>query len=465
MPRPRASRSALTAPREGFSLAPMKPLNRRQFLRSTTASGAGLLILPTGTLFGQNRPSNKLNVALIGVWGRGLAHYNALAKENVVALCDVNELRFPDALAKFPGARTYVDWRKCLEQKDINAVVCCTPDHHHAHIAVWALNRDLHVYMEKPIALTVAEARLVREAYLKKKHKLATQAGTQRHAHPNFARVREMVQDGAVGDLQAAMAWGNRQLPRPGYLPAEGSPPETLHFDLWLGPSPVHPYNPGYFSGKAGANCLQWNMFWDFGTGQVGDMGNHTMDLAWNAIDAERPTTVEATGDPYNPDVTPVALISHFELPSNNWRPEIRLSWFQGGALPNSPARWIDLDKIGHGALFKGSKGVLVADFTTRMLIPAANADLTSYKPRSADKLIPPVGDFQEEWINACKGSLKTSCNFDYNGLMTETMALGLVAYRAGKKLKYDGVKGLTDDAEANKLLTRPYRMGWPING
>lgn len=444
----------------------MNPPNRRQFLKSATASGAGLLILPSGTLFGQNRPSNKLNIALIGVWGRGLAHYNTLKKENVVALCDVNELRFAEALQAFPGAKTYTDWRKLLNQeKGIDAVVCCTPDHHHAHIAIWAMNRDKHVYMEKPIALTVEEARLVRAKYLAKKNKLATQAGTQRHAHPNFQRLAEMIRDGAIGDLQGAFAWGNRQLPKPAYLPAQGSPPDTFHYDIWLGPSPEHPYNPDYFSGRAGANCLQWNMYWDFGTGQVGDMGNHTMDLVWAAVDAKRPTAVEATGDPFNPDVTPVRLISHFDHPANSWRPEIRVSWFQGKAFPNMPAKWIDPDKLGHGALFKGTKGNIVADFTTRTLIPTANADLTYYKPRSADKLTPPVGDFQEQWINACKGDpTKTSCNFDYNGLMTEQMALGLVAYRAGKKLKYDGEKGLTNDAAANKLLSRPYRLGWPLD-
>ncbi|MBI5689376.1 MAG: Gfo/Idh/MocA family oxidoreductase [Verrucomicrobia bacterium] len=445
----------------------MNPLNRRQFLKSSTATGAGLLILPTGTLFGQNRPSNKLNIALIGVWGRGLAHYNVLKKENVVALCDVNELRFADALKVFPGAKTYVDWRKLLDQeKGIDAVVCCTPDHHHAHVAIWAMNRDKHVYMEKPIALTVEETRAVRALYLKKKNKLATQAGTQRHAIPNFQRVKEMVRDGAIGKLQGAFAWGNRQLPRPGYLPAEGSPPSTLHYDLWIGPSPMHPYNPGYFSGGPGANCLQWNMFWDFGTGQVGDMGNHTMDLAWQAIDATHPTSVEAKGDAFNPEVTPVKMEAHFEHPANDWRGPIRVSWYQGKVFPTMPKKFIDPDGIGHGAMFKGTGGVLLADFNSRMLIPEAKADLTEYKIRPKAQQIPPIGDFQEQWINACKGDpTKTSCNFDYNGLMTEQMALGLVAYRAGKKLKYDGKTGKTDDATANEYLGRKYRAGWTLNG
>lgn len=441
-------------------------MNRRQFLKATCASGAGLLILPSSTLFGQNTPSKKLNIALIGVWGRGLAHYNWLSNENVVALCDVNELRFADALKKFPNAKTYVDWRKCLEQKDLDAVLCCAPDHHHALVAVAAMNRGLHVYMEKPIGLTVEEIRLVRATYLKNRHKIATQAGTQRHAFPNFARVREMIRDGAIGELRGAFAWGNRQLRRPGYLPAEGTPPSTLHYDLWLGPSRVHPYNPGYFSGGPGANCLQWNMYWDFGAGQVGDMGNHTMDLVSNAIDAGLPTSVEATGEAYNPDVTPVTLTAHFNHPANNWRPAIRVSWYQGGALPTTPRKWIDLNTIGHGAMFKGSKGVLVADFTTRMLIPDGdNADMTYYKAPKPENITPPLGGFPEEWVNACKGDLKTSCNFDYNGLMTEQMALGLVAYRAGGKIEYDGAAGrVTNNADANAFLRREYRQGWELN-
>ncbi len=144
------------------------------------------MLLPSGARAGKNAPGNKLNVALIGVWGRGLAHYDALAEENVVALCDVNEKRFPAALKHFPAAKTYVDWRKCLEQKDLDAVVVCTADHTHAFVANWALNRDLHVYCEKPLAISVEEARVVRANWLKRKTKLATQVGMQRHAMPEF---------------------------------------------------------------------------------------------------------------------------------------------------------------------------------------------------------------------------------------------------------------------------------------
>ena len=444
------------------------PINRRHFLKSTAATGAGLLFLRSGSLFGANRPGNKLNIALIGASGRARGHYEGLATQNVVAICDVDENNLAEAKAKFPGARTYADWRKCLEQKDLDAVLCCTPDHHHALIAIMAMNRGLHVYMEKPIALTVEEARLVRATYLKNKHKLATQAGTQRHANPNFARVRELVRDGAVGELRNVYAWGSRQIPKPGYYPAAGAPPAFLNWDLWLGPSREHPFNPGYFENfkkKPNGNCLQWNMFWDFGAGQVGDMGAHTMDLAWNAIDAGLPTAIEAKGDPFNADVTPVKMEAHFEHPANDWRPAITVSWYQGGAMPASPRSFIDLTGIDHGVMFKGTKGHLVANFSSRTLLPFGDgADMTYYKPRTKETLTPAIGGFQEEWFNACKGNLKTCCNFDYNGTMTEQMALGLVAYRAGKKLEYDGSTGrITNDSAANAFLRREYRSGWEL--
>lgn len=443
-------------------------LGRRRFLQTVGLAGTGSLILPKGTLFGANAPNNKLNIALIGVWGRAMAHYNALAAENVVALCDVDEKHLAVAAQKFPDAKHYVDWRKCLDQKDLDAVVCCTTDHTHAFVANWAMNRDLHVYCEKPLANSVEEARIVRATYLKKRHKLATQVGTQRHAFPNFNRVRELVRDGAIGRLEYVSAWGTRKIPKPGYLPAAGDPPPHLHYDLWIGPSPWHPYNPEYFSGRPGGNCLHWNMYWDFGTGQVGDMGSHTMDLAWNALDADLPTTAVAKGDPFNPEVSPVGLEMTWDIPANDWRPAIKLSWFQGGRMPDSPMRAIDLWKVGHGAMFEGDKGTLISGFNNRILVPLGDdADFTYYRPRTKETLLPPLGSFQGEWLNACKGSLKTSCNFDYAGKMIEMMMLGLVAYRTGLKLQYDGATGRITPrkAENDLLYRRKYREGWTLNG
>jgi predicted dehydrogenase len=442
-------------------------IQRRQFLKQSLVAGTGLLILPSGVITGKNAPSNKLNIALIGAWGRAKAHYRGLKNENVVALCDVDEKHLGYAAKEFPNAKHYIDWRKCLEQKDLDAVVICTPDFSHAFIANWAMNRDLHVYCEKPLGITIEESRLVRATYLKNKHKLAVQHGTQRHAKPNFNRVRELILDGAIGELKAVHTWGNRQLRKDGYLPAKGNPPKNLHYDLWLGPSSYHPYNPEYFSGKPGANCLNWNMYWDFGTGQIGDMGSHTMDLAWNAIDAGLPTAVEATGEEYNSEVTPVTLKAKFEHPANQWRSAIDVFWHQGGDMPLSPMKYIDLNKIGHGALFKGSNGFIIADYDSRIILPyGREADMTYYKPRSKNLLNPPLEDFQQEWIDACKGDLKTSCDFDYGGTLVEQMALSLVAYQVGEKIEYDGATGrITNNEKANQLLSRKYRPGWTLDG
>lgn len=444
-------------------------MDRRQFIEATAATAA-LAAIP-GVAQAQRKLSanDKLNIALIGVWGRAHAFFDTLSNENVVALCDVHEGRLAEAQQKkFPNAKTYIDWRKALDHKGLDAVVICTPDHHHAFIANWALNRNLHIYCEKPLAITVNEARTVREHWLKKKGKIATQVGMQRHAMQNFNRVRELVRDGAIGDLVAASAWGNRQIRRPGYYPAGGSPPPGLNWDLWLGPAPEHPFHPGYIQGGPGMNCLEWNMFWDFGAGQIGDMGSHTMDLLWNAVDAKVPTSVESKGEMYNPEVTPVTSTSHYEHPANDWRGPIRVSWYQGGDMPEAPNRAIDLKKIDHGVMFEGTHGYLITDFGTRLLVPLADrSDLTYYKPRAKDAVIPAMGDFPGQWLRACREpGMKTACDFEYSGDMIEQLLLGLVAFRAGKKIEYDPKAGrVTNSSEANAFLTKEYRKGWTMNG
>ncbi len=367
-------------------------MQRRHLLQSA----AGLTILKSGVLSGQNAPSNKLNIALIGVWGRGTAHYNTLLNENVVALCDVNDLRTREALKIFPKAKTHFDWRRVLDQKDVEAVVICTADHHHAFIANWALNRNMHVYCEKPLGICVDEARTVRANYLKRKAKVATQHGTQRHAFPNFERLRELILDGAIGELKTAHCWDSRQLPRPGYPAAEGMPPSGFHYEQWIGPSPYHPYSPQYFGGSSGLNCLFWNMYRDFGVGQIGDMGAHTMDLVWNAIDAGGPTAIEVdqeVSDKYNPDICPVKLKVAFEHPANQWRGPITVVWYQGGLKPDTPRNYIDVSRIGNGAIFEGTKGTILADFTSRVIIPNNDdGDFTYYKRRTRDELLPLIG-------------------------------------------------------------------------
>ena len=370
-------------------------MQRRDVLKSAAAT-AGLTILKSGTLRGQTAPSNKLNIALIGVWGRGTAHYNLLRNENVVALCDVNEIRMKEALAIFPKAKTHYDWRRIMDQKDVEAVIICTADHHHAFIANWALNRDMHVYCEKPLGISVEECRTVRANYMKRKVKVATQHGTQRHAFPNFERIRELILDGAIGELKTVHSWDSRRLPRPTYPQSEGQPPAGFNYEQWIGPSPYHPYSPQYFGGSSGLNCLFWNMYRDFGVGQIGDMGAHTMDLVWNVIDADGPTAIEVdqeVTDKYNPDICPVSLKVTFDMPANKWRGPIKNVWYQGGVKPDSPRNFIDIQRIANGALFEGTKGAILADYTSRIVLPNNDdGDFTYFKRRSSGELLPLVG-------------------------------------------------------------------------
>ena len=446
-----------------------RSIQRRQFLKSSAFLGAAGLLLPRFKLFGADAPSNKLNIALIAIGHRAKDHFDIMSRENVVAICDINEKHLASAAKKFPKAKHYADWRKCLEQKDIDAIVCCTLDHTHAFVTNWAMNRGKHVYCEKPLVNSVEEARLIRATWLKNKDKLATQVGTQRHRVQEFqprARIDPRRRHRRIA--------GSQRLGQPPGPPRRLSALRRRAAQLYQLRSVARPRAVSSLQLRilhAAAAC-KWDMHWDFGSGQVGDMGSHTMDLAWNAIDASLPTSAEGKGDPFNPEVTPVKLETQFELPANDWRPPIIVSWHQGGAMPDSPNRAIDLTKIDHGVMFEGSKGYLVADFTSRILIPQNNdtnheeANMTYYKPRPKDQIIPAMGIFQQEWINACKGDLKTSCNFGYATDMIEMMLLGLVAYRAGKKIKYDGATGhVTDCPEANQYLRHTYREGWTLNG
>ncbi len=450
------------------------PISRRNFVKNSAIAGTGMMILPSGTLSAAVSANDRLNIGLIGAWGRAKAHWNWIAKENVVAVCDVNDKSMAIGLEGLgnPKATTYTDWRVMLDkQKNLDAVVVCSPDHTHAHIATWALNRGLHVYLEKPIGNSVHEARTVRLKWDQTGRKVATQVGTQRHAYENFRRVRELIRDGAIGDVREAHAWGNRIRHWSEYPEGAGKAPSWIDHDLWCGPSSLHPYSDQYWTKlieeppTPGMNCLSWNQFWDFGTGQVGDMGSHTMDLVWNAIDGDLPLSAEGEGEPLLPDVAPGEFHASYIIPANDWRGKMRVSWWQGGMMPPSPSEWVDLNKIGHGAMFKGTHGFLICDFRNRLILPYGNnADLSYYDKRATEDLIPDMGHFQEEWVQACKTGSKTSCDFNYNGRMMEMMLLGLAAYQGGEAVSYDGSTGKTDSAKVNGFLKKSYREGWPID-
>ncbi|MBE0534136.1 MAG: Gfo/Idh/MocA family oxidoreductase [Phycisphaerae bacterium] len=435
-------------------------INRRSFLKSGAGAVAGFTIVNSGVLAAGNSPNGKLNVAVIGVAGRGGANLGGVKGENIVALCDVNGKNLAGAAAQFPQAKTYTDWRKCLEQKDIDAVVCSTTDHTHAFINVWALNRGMHVYCEKPLANSVHEARMVREAYLKHNGKVATQMGTQIHASDNFRRMVELIRRGAIGTVKKAHVWCSRTPEGGSYLPDAGPAPEHLDWDLWIGPSPMHPYNPGYF----GSGCLSWNRFWDFSSGQIGDMGSHMMDMAYWALDLRFPTSCEAKGSDQHSDTCPTWLTATWQHPANDWRPAVEVNWYDGGKKPGVPSEVFNRDAMFKGVIFQGEKGWLVADYDYRIVM--LRGDMTHYTSPKPEELIPPSPGHHQEWIIGCKTGKPTLCNFDYSGALIEHNLLALVAYRAGTKLAWDAANiKATNCPEADQYLKKTYRPGWVLNG
>ena len=432
----------------------MDRATRRDFLKTTALAGAGYWVA-TGSVRAESKsPNEKLNIGIIGVNHRGRANMNSVAAENIIALCDVNEQYLEEAAQQHPKAKKFIDWRKMLDEKAIDAVVISTTDHTHAPAAVKAMRAGKHVYVEKPLGHTVGEARLVRETYLASK--VATQMGTQIHATDNYRRVVELVQSGAVGPIHEVHVWCGRIGPGGGLPEGEDPVPAHLHWDLWIGPAPYRPYNKAYMPGN-----LTWNRYWDFGNGTIGDMGSHLIDLPYWALELEFPTGCEAHGDPAtpNPHTNPHWLIATWQHPAKGDRPPVKLTWYDGIQRPASPPGH-DLSKWGIGVMFVGEKGKILADYGKRILLPEEQ-----YKEFKAPEpsIAPSLGHHQE-WIHGCKTGAPTLCNFDYSGKLIEHNLLGNVAYRTGKKLQWDA-KALkaTNCPEAEQYIHKKYREGWEI--
>ncbi|MFP4057550.1 MAG: Gfo/Idh/MocA family protein [Candidatus Brocadiia bacterium] len=429
---------------------------RRQFMASSALAGLAVVASPcVRAAEGKPAPSDKLDVAIVGVGGRGRSNTGKVRGEKIVALCDVDERKLAAAAKQFPKARTYYDWRKMLDQKGIQAVVCSTTDHTHAPISVAAMKRGCHVYCEKPLAHTVHEARVVRETYNAMKERgVRTQMGTQIHAGGNYRRCVELVQAGAIGPVREAHVWCGRRGPCP-KRPAEGKePPPYLHWDLWLGPAPYRPYHPSYLPG-----CMTWEQRWDWGNGCLGDMGSHLIDLPFWALQLRHPLTAEARGEPRSEESYPHWLVAHWEHPARGKMPPVRLSWYDGGKKPEPPPG-DDLGKWGNGILFVGDKGTLLCDYGRRVLLP--QADFEGFKP--PEPWIPASPGHHKEWLIACKTGSQTLCNFDYSGRLIENNLLATVAFRVGKKLQWDAEElEATNAPEAAPLIRKSYRQGWTL--
>jgi predicted dehydrogenase len=345
-------------------------VSRRNFIKGATAATA-FTIVPRHVLGGAGfkAPSDKLNIACVGIGGMGKSNVERCETENIVALCDIDKKYSEPVWMKYPRAKNYSDFRVMLEkQKDIDAVIIATPDHTHAVIAMAAMQLGKHVYVQKPMTHSVYEARKLTEAA--RKYKVVTQMGNQGHSNDGTRLLCEWIWDGAIGDVHEVHAWTNRpvwpqgvEVDRPQDTPQV---PPTLDWDKWLGPAPQRPYHPDYLPES-------WRAWWDFGTGSLGDLGCHVLDAAFWALNLKYPESVEGNISTYwggfweytepKNEMYPRSTIVRFKFPARKGLPPVKLTWWDGGLLPPRPEELEEGRRMGDedgGLLFIGDKGTIM---------------------------------------------------------------------------------------------------------
>ena len=429
-----------------------RPLHRRHFLLSAGAVGVGWGLALSAPK--KIAPSERLRIGAIGIAGQGGADLDAIAAAGaeVVSLCDVDTKR-KEVVAqrgRYAKAKFYTDFRKLIDAGGIDAVIVGTPDHTHAVATLAALKADLHVFCEKPLTHTVEEARVVAETA--KKRKLITQMGTQIHAGDNYRRVVELVQSGAIGDVKEVHVWNRTSWSGDGKRPTATPPvPDGLDFDLWIGPAPLRPYHPNYVP-------FHWRRWWDFGGGTLNDMACHYIDLPFWALGLRHPTHVEAEGPKANAEMSPASLIVRWDFPARGKMPAVKLNWYDGGKRPKLLSD-MAIKGWGDGVLFVGDKGMLLADYNNRKLLPEKK--FAEFEPPK--QTIPTSIGHYKEWVEACKTLGPTTCSFDYSGALTETVLLGTVSHRLGKGFDWDAAKLKASEAGAERWIRKAYRKGWAI--
>lgn len=447
-------------------------VNRRQFLGGAAAAlGAGVWIGGTQAWADTEQPnrrklspSDKLNVAFIAVAGPYGKHPAGRAAGNIegidschnaqiVGLCDVDEPRIGPAKEAHPKAQTFTDYRVMLDKmKEIDAVVVSTPDHTHAVATMAAMQLGKNVYCEKPLTHCLYEARKIRETA--DKLGTVTQLGTQIHAEPNYRRVVEIIQSGAIGAVKEVHVFCGKSWGTTKRVEGEEPVPKGLDYDLWIGPVTPVPYNHAYIPEN-------WRSYWHFGSGSLGDMGCHYIDLAFWALDLRFPTRVEAKSPTkYDPEDCPPQLEAHWEFPARGDKPPVKLSWYDGGLKPavfhEYKVPW------SYAVLFIGEKGALVADYERHRFVQAEKFKDFTPPPQTIPKS---VGHHQE-WVNACIANDPKAplCRFDYGGPLSETVLLGCLAFKVGKPLEWDAENlKATNAPEAEEFIKLPYREGWSL--
>jgi hypothetical protein len=453
---------------------------RRDFLRRAASGGAGLLILADSRSARGAPAQDKLNVALIGVGGRGGWFVSTMPQlANVVALCDVNQRRAAKAYERFPDLPKFEDFRRMLDKMgaQIDAAVVATPDHTHAVASAAVIRAGKHVYTEKPMARTVGESRVLRE--LAARQGVATSMGNQGTASGPFRRALELVRDGVLGSVQEVHVWNDQGGPDHQKPPeGEAEIPAQLNWDLWLGPARARPFHPQW---------MAWHGWRDFGTGNLGNWSSHTANLAfmalrvdslWHADPASAPVIrVEAEANGINRLSFPRWELVRWEIPARGDLPPVSFHWHNGSRRPGmrdelealmgrrldwgdkGAKKWVDWA----GCLIVGSEGKICANahnITFRMMPEEKFKDVQKNAPEKVDR----SAGHERDWLVACRGGKPAWARFDYAGPLTEFNMLGNVATQFEGPLQYDPVAGrITNHDEANQALHSEYREGWTL--
>lgn len=469
--------------------------SRRKFIRDGSLAAASFFIVPRHVLGrGHIAPSDKLNIAGIGVGGKAevnLPYAFNKGAENIVALCDVDDRQAVNARKRWPKSPYYRDFRKMLEKehKKIDAVIITTPDHMHAVQALPCMQMGKHVYLEKPLTHDIYEARILTQAA--EKYKVVTQMGNQGSSGDDTRRIETWVQDGLIGEVKTVHVWTNRPTWPQGVSAPKGKHaiPKEVDWDLWLGTAPFREYNPAYLPAI-------WRGWSDYGTGSLGDMGCHFIDVPYRALKLGYPVSVETSvGSVYTgffqeqiyTDSYPPSAKTHIQFPAREGMPEVEMIWYDGGIKPKRPEELLADEPMGEydgGIIFEGSKGKIMAGLFGRnpTLLPTQKMKETDL-PKSKFELVEGSTEgHQQQWVRACKKGYGayTSSSFDKSGPLTETVLMGNLAvhsynyfekdskgdrsFPGRKKLLWDGANmRITNFEPANQFIKRKYRGNWKL--
>jgi len=443
-------------------------LSRRDFVKSASILSAASLAFPY-VMRGQQGtpPSSRLNIACVGVGGRGAAAVKGLASENIVALCDVDDVRAAETFKAHPeiGAdRRFRDYRRMLDAlgNRIDAVTVSTPDHMHFPVAMAALSLGKHVFVEKPLTHTISEARTL--ARVAREKGVATQMGNQGHAGEGCRLLKEWVDAGVLGDVTEVHSWTDRPiwpqgLAVPDHTKMMPVVPATLDWDLWLGVAAPRQYDPAYLP-------FTWRGFWDFGTGAIGDMACHILDGAFFALDLARPSRIEAVSARQTAGSAPLGSVVAYHFPARGAKVPLVLRWYDGGMQPSLPPEFAPGQLLeSNGTLIVGSRATVLADtyYDSVRIIPESKmaAMATSLPPRTLPRV---EGGHFMEWVRACKGGVPAGSGFEYSSRLTEVALLSNLAVRSRRPLEWDAdAMRVTNFPEANRFLTKEYRPGFGV--